>query len=132
MFRKRCMDRGRCCGKGCGNSSFDYSQQDKVQSMLPVHKELTGRDLRIWISHRDIDSICPTTAPRYALKSMKLDVVTPSYAWEHDTKVGGFAETHKGLTFVTVRDAGHMVPADQPGRALSLFKHYLANFKLPK
>jgi hypothetical protein len=90
--------------ESCGIDDKDYSHKEKVQSMLPIYKELMARGLRIWIYHGDGDSVCPTTATRYALKSMKLDVLTPWYAWECDNDLGGFAEIYKGLTFVTVRD----------------------------
>jgi serine carboxypeptidase-like clade 2 len=35
-----------------------------------------------------------------------------------------------GLTFATVRGAGHMVPYTQPVRAAHLFKAFLADAKL--
>ena len=38
---------------------------------------------------------------------------------------------YDGLTFVTVRGAGHMVPSTQPAQALELFRHFLANTNLP-
>lgn len=109
----------------------NYSKTDKLQSMLPIYEELMARGLRMWIYHGDSDATVPTTATRYALASMGLDVLKPWYPWVHDTQVGGYATIYKGLTFATVRDAGHNVPADQPGRALSIFKHYLADSELP-
>jgi carboxypeptidase C (cathepsin A) len=47
-------------------------------------------------------------------------------------QVGGWTQVYKGLTFVTVRDAGHMVPADKPSQALQVFKRFLAGTPLPK
>jgi hypothetical protein len=46
-------------------------------------------------------------------------------------QVGGWTVAYDGLTFVTVRGAGHMVPTSQPEQALELFKHFLANQNLP-
>lgn len=34
-------------------------------------------------------------------------------------------EEHKGLTFATVRNAGHMVPYTQAERAYHLFSHWV-------
>jgi serine carboxypeptidase-like clade 2 len=39
--------------------------------------------------------------------------------------VGGYQVDYRGLSFATVRNAGHMVPYTQPGRALHLFKAFL-------
>ena len=39
--------------------------------------------------------------------------------------------TYDGLTFITVRGAGHQVPSYAPKRDLELVRHFLANKKLP-
>jgi serine carboxypeptidase-like clade 2 len=46
-------------------------------------------------------------------------------------QVGGWSVVFDGLTFVTVRGAGHMVPSIMPEQALELFKYFLANQNLP-
>ena len=46
-------------------------------------------------------------------------------------QVGGWSVVYDGLTFVTVRGAGHMVPTSRPEQALQLFEHFLANHNLP-
>ena len=40
-------------------------------------------------------------------------------------QVGGRLVEYEGLTFVTVRGAGHLVPLDKPSEALSLFHSFL-------
>ncbi|KAL5148485.1 Serine carboxypeptidase II-3 [Glycine soja] len=40
-------------------------------------------------------------------------------------KVGGYVVKYKGVTFVTVRGAGHLVPSWQPSRALTLIFSFL-------
>ena len=45
---------------------------------------------------------------------------------ETDWDGKGLATQHKGLTFLQVYDAGHMVPADQPEVALEMLKVFLA------
>jgi serine carboxypeptidase-like clade 2 len=47
-------------------------------------------------------------------------------------KVGGWTEVYEGLTFATVRGAGHEVPLFKPRAALQLFKSFLAGKPLPK
>ncbi|CAL5377312.1 unnamed protein product [Camellia sinensis] len=42
------------------------------------------------------------------------------------TAAAGYKVVYDGLTFTTVRDAGHQVPTFQPRRALALFKMFLA------
>jgi len=45
---------------------------------------------------------------------------------EHDWKNGkGSARSAKGLTFLQVYDAGHMVPSDQPEAALEMITDFI-------
>lgn len=47
-------------------------------------------------------------------------------------QVGGWTEVYDGLTFATVRGAGHEVPLFQPRRAFELFQSFLSGKNLPK
>lgn len=40
-------------------------------------------------------------------------------------QVGGYVEVFDGLTFSTVRNAGHMVPYTQAERAYYMFSHWI-------
>jgi serine carboxypeptidase-like clade 2 len=46
-------------------------------------------------------------------------------------KVCGWSQVYKGLTLVTVRDAGHEVPLHKPREAFILFRSFLENKYLP-
>jgi serine carboxypeptidase-like clade 2 len=47
-------------------------------------------------------------------------------------QVGGYVIEYKGLSFMTVRGSGHMVPIDQPDRMLFIIKSFLEGKELPK
>ena len=40
-------------------------------------------------------------------------------------QIGGFIRRFDGLTFVTVRGAGHMVPSDRPVEAFAIYKRFI-------
>jgi serine carboxypeptidase-like clade 2 len=42
-----------------------------------------------------------------------------------DGQLGGRITEYDGLTFTTIRNAGHMVPYTQPSRALHMFKSWI-------
>lgn len=46
--------------------------------------------------------------------------------------MGGWSQVYKGLTYVTVRGAGHEVPLTRPRLALLLFQHFLRNQPMPQ
>jgi len=117
--------------------SIEYSQHDLLSSMLPLHKRLIadGR-LRILIFSGDVDGIVPTQGSRAWIEGMQLPVRSAWRPWmlkggDHlGEQVGGYTTEYEGLTFSTVRGAGHMVPATQPSRGLHLFKNFLAGVPL--
>lgn len=46
-------------------------------------------------------------------------------------KVGGWFQEYAGLTFATVRGAGHAVPIFKPSDSLALFTSFLLGETLP-
>ncbi|KAL3617186.1 hypothetical protein CASFOL_038933 [Castilleja foliolosa] len=51
--------------------------------------------------------------------------------WVYSGDVAGRIVEYEGLTFVTVRGAGHMVPVDKPNEAFALIHSYLFDQPLP-
>lgn len=105
---------------------------DSPKSMLPIFKELIAAGIRIWVFSGDTDAILPLTGTRYSINALKLKTRGGWYAWTDDQReVGGWSQKYQGLTYVTVRGAGHEVPYTQPKRAMVLFKHFLKNHPMP-
>ncbi|PKI34260.1 hypothetical protein CRG98_045359 [Punica granatum] len=105
--------------------------QEAPQSVLPVIEKLRAAGLRIWIYSGDTDGRVPVTSTRYSLKKLGLKTIEEWTPWYNHQQVGGWAEIYEGLTFVTIRNAGHQVPTFSPKSSLQLIRHYLANKKLP-
>ncbi|KAL0337725.1 UNVERIFIED_CONTAM: Serine carboxypeptidase 24 [Sesamum calycinum] len=89
--------------------------KDSDASMLPTYKKLMAGGLRIWVF----------------LKSSQSEDQNPWYPWYSGGQVGGWTEVYDGLTFATVRGAGHEVPLIQPRRAFELFQTFLSGKDLP-
>eukprot|EP00249_Psilotum_nudum_P004777 c18276_g2_i1 orf=1389-2786(+) len=114
------------------SSTIIHNWKDSADSVLPIYRELLLLGLRIWVYSGDVDSVVPVTATRYSLAQLKLPIKVKWYPWYHKQQVGGWTEIYEGLTFVTVRGAGHEVPRFQPARAFTLVKSFLAGMPLPK
>ncbi|EPS67928.1 hypothetical protein M569_06845, partial [Genlisea aurea] len=106
--------------------------KDNENSMFSTYKKLIAAGLRIWLYSGDTDSVVPVTATRFSLSHLNLKVKIPWYPWYSEGQVGGWTEVYDGLTFATVRGAGHEVPLIQPVRAFDLFKTFLSGKDLPK
>ncbi|XP_057425107.1 serine carboxypeptidase 1-like [Lotus japonicus] len=103
---------------------------DSPTTILPIIKQLISSGLRTWIFSGDTDGRVPITSSRYSVNSLKLHVDTTWRPWGSGNEVGGYVVGYKGLTFVTIRGAGHTVPSYQPERALTMFSSFLHG-KLP-
>ncbi|PIN17653.1 Serine carboxypeptidases (lysosomal cathepsin A) [Handroanthus impetiginosus] len=106
--------------------------KDSDASVLPIYKKLIAAGLRIWVFSGDTDSVVPVTATRFWLSHLNLKVKTTWYPWYSGGQVGGWSEVYEGLTFATVRGAGHEVPLFQPRRSFILFQAFLSGKDLPK
>ncbi|XP_055815115.1 serine carboxypeptidase-like 40 [Solanum dulcamara] len=112
--------------EACSNSLF-YNLKDSPVNIVPLLKESLANGLRVWIFSGDTDGRVPVTSSKRSIQAMNLTVDQPWRSWLNGGEVGGYVETYKGgLTFATVRGAGHEVPSYQPARALSLISHFLS------
>ncbi|XP_042497251.1 serine carboxypeptidase-like 25 [Macadamia integrifolia] len=116
----------------CSDSLFD-NWTDSAFSVLPIYKDMIAAGLRIWVYSGDADAVVPVTATKYSLAQLKLKTKIPWYPWYvKETEVGGWTEVYEGLTFATVRGAGHEVPVLKPKASLQLLKSFLSGTPLPK
>ncbi|KAI4302878.1 hypothetical protein MLD38_038576 [Melastoma candidum] len=105
---------------------------DYANTTIPILRELMANGLRVWMFSGDNDGRVPFISTLDSLGTMKMATKDRWRPWFHKGEVGGYIQVFAGdLTFVTVRGAGHMVPSDQPSRALSLISHFLTLTPLP-
>ncbi|CAK8573198.1 unnamed protein product [Lathyrus sativus] len=116
--------------KACSEILWNY-WSDSPFSMLPIYQELINDGLRIWLYSGDTDAVLPLTATRYSIAALKLPTIINWYPWYDNGLVCGWSQVYKGLTFVTVRGAGHEVPLHKPREAFILFRSFLENKYMP-
>ncbi|URE16666.1 hypothetical protein MUK42_31060, partial [Musa troglodytarum] len=107
------------------------SWSDAPFSMLPTIKRLVDGGIRVWVFSGDFDGRVPVISTRYALNKLRLNTIEEWTPWYSDKQVGGWRVIYDGLTFVTVRAAGHEVPTFKPKEAQQLVAHFLSNQQLP-
>ncbi|PON70422.1 Serine carboxypeptidase-like [Parasponia andersonii] len=105
--------------------------KDSPVSVLDIYHELIHSGLRIWVFSGDTDAVIPITSTRYSIDALKLPTIGPWRAWYDDGEVGGWTQEYAGLTFVSVRGAGHEVPLHRPKQALTLIKSFLSGLSMP-
>jgi serine carboxypeptidase-like clade II len=110
------------------SSIINYSYQDLLSSMLPIYQDLLAYGkLRILVYSGTHDAIVPTSGTLAWLDVLNLPVRNPFRAWyTSNGQTGGWTVDYQGgLSFATVRNAGHLVPNVQPSRALHLVRSFL-------
>ncbi|KAL2896621.1 Serine carboxypeptidase-like 28 [Bienertia sinuspersici] len=108
------------------------SWTDSPKSMLPVFEELIAAGVQIWVFSGDTDAVLPLTSTRYSINALNLSTITEWYPWYDSGKVGGWSQVYDGLTYLTVRGAGHEVPLTRPELASLMFQHFLRNQSMPQ
>lgn len=101
-----------------------------VNSVLPIYKKLIKAGLRIWVYSGDIDGRVPIISTRYCIDSLNLTIKENWHPWYHEKQVGGWFVSYEGLTYLTFRGAGHLVPLNKPNNALYVLETYLNNDSL--
>lgn len=107
------------------SDTINLHWQDSPITVLDIYRELIG-SIRVWIFSGDTDAVIPVTSTRYSINALNLTTASPWRAWYDDGQVGGWTQEYEGLTFVSVRGAGHEVPLHRPKQALTLFKSFLS------
>ncbi|OWZ24694.1 Serine protease [Phytophthora megakarya] len=99
--------------------------------VTPLWRQLLESGVKGVIYHGDADLVCNALGGLWAVESLGLPRLKPRSAWtytEGDSKqTGGFVEMFKGITYVTVKGAGHLVPMDEPKEAKQMLDLFVLN-----
>ncbi|KAK6136787.1 hypothetical protein DH2020_029457 [Rehmannia glutinosa] len=108
-------------------SNWDFKHTPST--MFPIYRRLMSSRLRILLYSGDVDSVVPVTSTRYSIAAMGLRVKKPWSPWYggDSDEVAGYRVIYDGLSFATIRGAGHMVPQSKPSRAFALLFKFLTS-----
>ncbi len=67
----------------------------------------------------------PHTGSEEWTRSLGLKVKHGWRQWNVDHQVAGYSQHYEGLTFVTIKGAGHTVPESKPREALHMLDSFL-------
>ncbi|KAG3075913.1 hypothetical protein PI124_g13792 [Phytophthora idaei] len=103
---------------------------DRTFSSLDKYRKLLGNDLKVLVYSGDADSVVNFIGTQRWItedNGLALKPASPWRAWlGPDDQIAGYHQRFElGLTFKTVKGAGHMVPAVRPLHGLHLFDCFL-------
>ena len=112
----------------CGNAHYKEqydTMRAQFKELIEVHKVPT-----FIVYNGDLDLVCDFLGDQRFVDSLGYKLTHKLKAWVNKKRIGGFVKRYEGITFTTVRGAGHMVPSDQPEAALAIVKELIGIQKL--
>jgi len=96
--------------------------QTTVPNVIPIYRELIKAGRKVLVYSGNTDACVPYTGTQNWISSLNLPITgTEWQEWTFNqpdgSQVGGYVTEYTGLTFATVRGAGHMVPQNRPQAA---------------
>ncbi|XP_055725736.1 lysosomal protective protein [Salvelinus fontinalis] len=92
-------------------------------------KLLGALKYRVLVYNGDVDMACNFLGDEWFVESLQQEVQVKRRPWLYYTgesqQVGGFVKEFSNLAFLTVKGSGHMVPADKPIAAFTMFSRFI-------
>uniref|UniRef100_S4RP17 Carboxypeptidase n=1 Tax=Petromyzon marinus TaxID=7757 RepID=S4RP17_PETMA len=95
--------------------------------MFDVYQKLLGHGLRGLVYNGDTDMACNFLGDKWFVESLQRKKLAAQRAWIVDDQIAGFCHEYDGITFLTVKGAGHMVPQWAPRASFKMFQSFIAN-----
>lgn len=98
---------------------------DWMRDLAPQVPKILGQGVRVVVYSGEYDFICNwygglAWTNNLVWAGQSKFVNAQNTTWTYENEEAGTSRTFGGFTFVRVKDAGHMVPLNQPARALDL------------
>ncbi|KAB1200244.1 Serine carboxypeptidase-like 18 [Morella rubra] len=115
------------------NKSLAYDSD--LTTVVHYHQELLKRGYRALIYSGDHDMMIPYVGTQAWIYFLNMSVVDGWRPWFVDGQIAGFTEkynvkTGDGLTFATVKGAGHTAPEYMPKQCLEMADRWLSYYGL--
>jgi hypothetical protein len=109
------------------------SAYTRSPSALPLYPDILSTDIKTLIFSGDADSVVNFIGTERWISSegLQLNILEKWHAWfGPDKQLAGYTQKYDGLTFKTVKGAGHMVATTRPLHALYMFECFLYGTEL--
>ncbi|KAK4286417.1 hypothetical protein QN277_002975 [Acacia crassicarpa] len=114
----------------CSTVVYEAMEGDWMRNMEEVIPALLEEGIKVLVYAGEEDLICNWLGNWRWVHAMewsgqKLFGASPNVSFVVDGKEAGTLKTHAALSFLKLREAGHMVPMDQPKAALQMLTRWM-------
>ena len=100
-----------------------------VNSVIPIYRELIAGNYSVLVYSGDEDGAVCFWGTQAWIVDLNLPVKNLWREWflhrKDGKQVAGYVSEYEGLTFATVKGAGHMVPQTKPEAAYNMFARFI-------
>jgi cathepsin A (carboxypeptidase C) len=101
--------------------------QKQYTDMTPFIKKVLDAHVRVLLYYGDTDMACNFMMGQQFVYGLGLQRTLGKTPWKYDRQIAGFKSLFKGLTFLTVRGAGHMAPQWRAPQMYYAIQQFLLN-----
>ncbi|KAF2070491.1 hypothetical protein CYY_008189 [Polysphondylium violaceum] len=118
---------------------YNALREDIPKSSTPLYPPILSSGMKVMLYNGNMDFIVHPTLTEYFITTIPWSGIpflyeSPRIIWRlpsDPSSVAGYVKQYQNFIQVTVRDAGHMVPFNQPERALDMITRFIENLPFP-
>lgn len=110
----------------CSNQVTN-TYQKQYGDMAKFLKKIVAANVRVLLYYGDTDMACNFMMGQQFSNQLGLKRILGKTPWKFDRQIAGFKTLFDGLTFITVRGAGHMAPQWKPAQMHYVIQQFLIN-----
>ncbi|KAF7811510.1 putative serine carboxypeptidase-like 52 [Senna tora] len=98
-----------------------------IESSFPFHVELSTKGYRALVYSGDHDFEIPFCGTEAWTRSLNYSIVDEWRPWLFQSQIAGYTRLYSnGMTFATVKGAGHIALYQKPKECLALFERWIS------
>ncbi|MCL7030812.1 hypothetical protein MKW94_027424 [Papaver nudicaule] len=112
--------------------NFNVPYKYDIPSSVEYHQNLSTKlGYRALIYSGDHDFMVPHVSTEAWIRSLNLSIIQDWRPWLLDDQFAGYTRTHSsGLTYATVKGAGHTAPEYRPKECYAMFERWISHAPL--
>uniref|UniRef100_A0A914YXK5 Carboxypeptidase n=1 Tax=Panagrolaimus superbus TaxID=310955 RepID=A0A914YXK5_9BILA len=112
------------------SESITESYQKQYTDMTPIVRKIINADVRVLLYYGDTDMACNFMMGQQFADRLGYPLLQPKTTWKFNKQIAGFKTIYDGVTFLTIRGAGHMAPQWRAPQTTYAIKKFVKNLSI--
>ncbi|XP_054780968.1 serine carboxypeptidase-like 7 isoform X2 [Prosopis cineraria] len=108
--------------------NYDLNYKQDIDNSFYIHVNLSTKGYRSLIYSGDHDMTISFLSTQAWIRSLNYSIIDDWRPWHVNGQVAGYTRTYSnGMTYATVKGAGHTAPEFTPEECFAMFKRWISN-----